>query len=179
MHTLSMTTGYAVQALSILAQKPDSFMLVRDIAKSAGIAAPYLAKIMQRLVDSGLLDSKRGYRGGVRMLFKPEEISILHINDAVELVGSKPHCLLGVVECSDERDCPVHQYWKTTRDQIAEKLGALTLADMVEFELARPAGTKKTPKAAAPKKAAKKGRTSKAAAPKKAAKVVKGKKKRG
>ena len=138
MHTLSMTTGYAVQALAILAQSPERFFLIRDIAEATGIPAPYLSKIAQRLVDVGLLDSKRGYRGGVRLKSSPDQITVQQIDEGVDMGDSRPRCLLGGVECGDHRACPVHEFWKCTREQIKEQLSKTTLAEVARFEATRP-----------------------------------------
>lgn len=172
-----MTTGYAVQALSLLAQRPEEYFLVRDIAEVTGIPAPYLSKVAQRLVDLGILDSKRGYRGGVRLAIPPNELTIERIDDALDMGEDKTRCLLGGVECSDARACPVHEFWKSTRAQIKARLSGLTLAEVTKFEQSRPGfiafaperRERKTPKKykkrqkPAAKKAAKK--TAKAAKP--------------
>lgn len=132
-----MTTGYAVAALSLMVQRPDEYLLIRDIAEATGVPAPYLSKVAQRLVDLGILDSKRGYRGGVRLGVPAEELTILRIDEALDMGDSRPRCLLGGVECSDERACPAHQFWKATRMQIKERLANLTLAEVAEFERER------------------------------------------
>jgi DNA-binding IscR family transcriptional regulator len=43
-------------------------------------------------------------------------------------------CLLGLVTCSDERACPVHNFWKDARQQIEFTLRYTTLADVVAHE---------------------------------------------
>lgn len=137
MNMLSMTTGYAVAALSLMVQRPEEYLLIRDIADATGVPAPYLSKVAQRLVDLGILDSKRGYRGGIRLGVPAEELTILRIDQALDMGDNRPRCLLGGVECSDERACPVHQFWKSTRMQIQERLANLTLAEVAKFERGR------------------------------------------
>ena len=132
-----MTTGYAIQALTIIARSSTPYVLVRDIAQATGIPAPYLSKVSQRLVDAGVLDSKRGYQGGVRLVRKPEEISLLEIDEAVDMGARKPQCLLGNIECSDERSCPVHSFWKVKREEIRTCLSGLSLAALADFDNAR------------------------------------------
>ena len=134
MNMLSMTTGYAVAALSLMVQRPDEFILIRDIAEETGVPAPYLSKVAQRLVDLGLLESKRGYRGGIRLAIPAEELTILRLDEVLDMGDNTPRCMLGGVECSDERACPVHEFWKSTRLQIRERLATLTLADVAAFE---------------------------------------------
>lgn len=108
--------------------------MVREIAAETGIAQAYLAKVVQRLSSSGIVESKRGYRGGIRLARPPDEISILDIDEAVDGQHGPERCLLGVVECSDERSCPAHEYWMRTKADIRNRLANLTLADLAVFE---------------------------------------------
>lgn len=133
-----MTTGYAVTALSLLVQKPGEYLLIRDIAEATGIPSPYLSKVAQRLVDLGILESKRGYRGGIRLGIPANELTIFQIDQALDMGDSRPRCLLGGVECSDERACPLHQFWHATRLEIQSRLSSLTLEAVAEFERSRP-----------------------------------------
>ena len=134
MNMLSMTTGYAVAALSLMVQRPDEYILIRDIAEETGVPAPYLSKVAQRLVDLGILESKRGYRGGIRLAIPADELTILRLDEILDMGDSTHRCMLGGVECSDERACPVHEFWKSTRLQIQQRLASLTLADVAAFE---------------------------------------------
>jgi DNA-binding IscR family transcriptional regulator len=45
---------------------------------------PYLSKIFQRLGEAGIVETKRGYKGGVKLARPPAEISLLAIDAAVE-----------------------------------------------------------------------------------------------
>ena len=65
MMTLSTTTSYAIQALTSLAAPDFPRAMIADIARRAGVPAAYLAKIMKRLNDAGIVDSKRGSKGGI------------------------------------------------------------------------------------------------------------------
>ncbi len=112
-------------------------MMVREIAAETGIAQAYLAKVVQRLVVAGIVDSKRGYRGGISLSRSPGDITIKEIDDAVEINRPPDRCLLGMTHCSEERACPAHDYWKKTRESVRRRLTTLTLADIVEFEAPR------------------------------------------
>ena len=134
MNLLSQTTGYAIEALACLAKSGMASKMVREVAEETGISQAYLAKVVQRLVVGGIVESKRGYRGGIKLARSADEITVQDIDDAVE--GSRPpdRCLLGMIACSDERACPAHTFWKKTRADIRDRLSQLTLAEIVEFE---------------------------------------------
>jgi Rrf2 family protein len=122
----SQTTGYAIEALACLARcRPDS-MLVREIAGETEIPLPYLSKIFQRLADAGIVESKRGYKGGVRLTREPEKISLLEINSAAES---------GRTGDTLEESPRPGTFWQAFHKSYREKLAAMTLADVVDYEI--------------------------------------------
>ncbi len=134
MLALSRTSGYAISALARLAGPGEAWTLAKDIASAAGIPRAYLSAILNALVRNGLIKSKRGYRGGFALTKPPEKIGILHVVEAVEGRAWRERCLLGLNQCSDERACPSHAFWKRERNKIEEFLGSVTLAQVAEFE---------------------------------------------
>jgi Rrf2 family iron-sulfur cluster assembly transcriptional regulator len=137
MMTLSTTTSYAIQALTCLASPDYSRAMIARVAKEAGVPAPYLAKIMKRLNDAGIVISKRGFKGGIWLSRPPEAITLLEIMTAVDGPEYLNGCLLGNACCSDERACPTHEFWGATRERIRKELGAHTLADVLVFNARR------------------------------------------
>jgi Rrf2 family protein len=135
MLSLAKTTGYAVEAMSQLDQPGGRPAGLRDIARRARIPYAYLAKRMPGLVAAGLVRSVRGKRGGILLARPPEEITLLQISEAVEARQWLGRCLLGLVTCSDERACPVHNFWKDARQQIESTLRYTTLADVIAHDL--------------------------------------------
>jgi Rrf2 family protein len=134
MFCLSQTTGYAILALSCLGGPGGQPTLVRDIARYTGISKPYLSKIMHALAAKGLVETKRGYKGGVALARPPEQITLLDVAEAVEGNQWMCRCMLGLAECSEDRACPVHAFWKPLQEKIGNQLRELTLAQVAEFE---------------------------------------------
>ena len=126
MTTFSLTTGYAIEALACLAKHAPETMLVREIAERTEMPAPYLSKIFQRLGEAGIVESKRGYKGGVRLTRPPAEISLLQIDAAVE--GGKTAC-----ETAEETPRP-NTFWEAFHQSYREKLAALTLAEVLSYQ---------------------------------------------
>ena len=128
MTTLSLTTGYAIEALACLARHGPESMLVREIAKLTKMPFPYLSKIFQRLGDAGIVESKRGYKGGVRLTRPPSEITLLHIDAAVENAKAGVHG-----DAIEESPRP-NTFWEAFHQSYREKLAALTLAEVLVYE---------------------------------------------
>jgi Rrf2 family protein len=131
---LSNTAGYAILALGCMKECNGAWILTRDIAKRTGISSTYLSKILHGLAKSGLIAAKRGYRGGFKLSRSASKISLMEVVEAVEGRAWTGRCLLGLAECSDERSCPAHDFWKTTRIRIESKLQRLKLSQVAEFE---------------------------------------------
>lgn len=128
MTTLSLTTGYAIEALACLARNDGASMRVAEIADLTEMPSPYLSKIFQRLGDAGIVESKRGYKGGVRLSRRPEEISLLEIDAAVESGRAGGHA-----DSGEETPRP-NTFWEAFHKGYREKLAAMTLAEVLAYE---------------------------------------------
>jgi Rrf2 family protein len=126
--TFSHTTGYAIEALACLARHGSNSMLVRQIAENTAMPLPYLSKIFQRLGDAGIVETKRGYKGGAKLTRPPSAITLLQIDAAVE--GGKP----GVHGGASEETARPNTFWEAFHQSYREKLGAMTLAEVLAYE---------------------------------------------
>ena len=134
MLSLSHTTGYAIRALSCLGGPDDPSILVKDLAAQSDVSTFYLAKIISRLSEAGLVKSKRGYKGGVQLSRPADQISLLDVSRAIDGDDWTESCLLGMAQCSDARACPHHSFWKVEREKIKGNLADTSLKDVAEFE---------------------------------------------
>jgi Rrf2 family transcriptional regulator, iron-sulfur cluster assembly transcription factor len=153
MLSLNQTTGYAILALGMLEGPGGKPVLVRAIAEAARIPKPYLSKMINALAAKGLVETKRGYRGGVTLARPAHKITLMDIAQAVEGSRWSMPCLLGLTECSDERACPLHAFWVRTVERINRELGKITLARASQFQCClanSPAAPAKARRGAAP-----------------------------
>lgn len=129
MLSFSATTGYAVQALGCLSGTQDRFVQSRQIADCTGIPAPYLAKVLNSLIKAGMVEGRRGYRGGIKLTRSATEISLLEVADAVEGPGWLDHCFFGLTPCREGQAC-LHPLAISLSSQLREGLAAICVADM-------------------------------------------------
>ncbi len=134
MLSLSRTTGYAILAMSCMGDRRGSWLLAKDIVACTRIPGPYLSRVLHALGKSGLVLTKRGYRGGFALARPRNRITLLDVIEAVEGQACQDRCVLGLTECSDERGCPVHEFWKAERVKIRAKLRRISFADVAAFE---------------------------------------------
>lgn len=134
MQPISRASEYAIRAMTHMSSSTNGeFFLARGMAEELGVPAPFLGKVLQQMVSRGLLMSQRGRNGGFRLAHPPAEISLYQIVDSQENLGRARQCFLGQSECTDERACPMHDFWKLTASEFLQNLVNTTLADLVRF----------------------------------------------
>jgi Rrf2 family protein len=75
----------ALHGMVIVAQsEKKEFVNVWQIAEKLNSSRHHIAKVMQRMVKDGYLNSHRGPTGGFTMKKKPQDISLLQIYESVE-----------------------------------------------------------------------------------------------
>ena len=65
-------------------QKQFDFLSTADISKYLSIPKPTLVKILQNLNAANIIETKEGKQGGIRLMTKPSDITILEILEATE-----------------------------------------------------------------------------------------------
>jgi Rrf2 family transcriptional regulator, nitric oxide-sensitive transcriptional repressor len=73
---LTQFTDYVVRVAFYLATRPDGLATVDQISRSYGLSRNHLAKVVQRMTDLGIVDSRRGRGGGLRLAKPPDEINL-------------------------------------------------------------------------------------------------------
>ena len=133
MMSLSNTTGYAIRALGCLAGCSNPPASIKDVAECSKVPPAYLAKIVKKLNDAGIIESKRGKAGGIWLARPARLISLWDIAVAVEGEDFLGDCLLGHEYCSYDRSCPTHVFWVKNRELIRKELERTKLSDLLEF----------------------------------------------
>jgi Rrf2 family protein len=80
----SQTVEYALRAMVQLAAEAPEACTTQQIAESTHVPGAYLAKVLQSLRRGGLIISRRGVGGGVKLSRPPKRISLLDVINAVE-----------------------------------------------------------------------------------------------
>ena len=99
---LSTRVRYGTQALVDLALHAGGATApLKDISKRQEISLQYLEQLVAPLIAAGIIGSTRGPRGGIRLLRRPEQISLDEVYQVLEgeqvAVDFLPHagCLAG------------------------------------------------------------------------------------
>ncbi len=113
---LSLSSKYAIRALLYMAKHPEEgFMRVDQLSAKAKVPGPYLSKIMKKLAQNKIIESRRGLTGGVKL--EKSGVSFYDIclimNDPVV----SQSCILSKHGCNSAKPCAMHNKWGKLRDQ--------------------------------------------------------------
>ncbi|HEY4824046.1 MAG TPA: Rrf2 family transcriptional regulator [Solirubrobacteraceae bacterium] len=136
----STKAEYGVRVMVELARQAGAEPIpLAEIAERGGLPLAYLEHLVARLRKAGLVDSRRGSRGGYLLARSPTEITMAEVVDALEGSIAPIECITegadGSIVCSRETDpghvCPTKLLWTRVRFSIVRTLQDTTLADLV------------------------------------------------
>jgi Rrf2 family cysteine metabolism transcriptional repressor len=117
----------------------DPVIPLAEIAEHDGMPLAYLEHLVARLRKAGLLDSRRGSRGGYMLARPADQITMAEVVEALEGSIAPIECISqspdGTIVCSRESDpahvCPTKLLWTRVRLAIVSTLMQTTLADLL------------------------------------------------
>jgi Rrf2 family transcriptional regulator, iron-sulfur cluster assembly transcription factor len=128
---ISQTAEYAIRAMSAIATLPEGIKIrATDLGRATGIPAPYLSKILRRLVLAGLLVSQKGQGGGFSLACPATEIPFIDILNAVDAFSADGRCAFGWGNCDQLSPCPLHGAWSRLNHQIRDWANDTNLAEI-------------------------------------------------
>ncbi len=128
---ITRATEYSVRAvLHLAACYPAAVVSKQEICAAEGITPAFLTKILQPLIRSGLVRSKRGVAGGFALARNPAQVTLLDVMKAVDEPLTLNLCLLEGHPCERECTCPVHDLWTEARERLEEIFGRRSLAEL-------------------------------------------------
>ncbi|HXV68503.1 MAG TPA: Rrf2 family transcriptional regulator [Nitrospira sp.] len=134
---LSKKSEYGLRALLELTAAHGTVTLQRhDIAARQHIPIEFLEQILLALKRAGLLTSRRGIKGGYRLIKQPRDITLGQVIRTLDGPLAPIGCVSKTAyqKCSEcpyatRARCPVQQVMGTVRDAIAGILDHYTLED--------------------------------------------------
>ena len=108
---VSKSLDYAVRSLTYIAKEKANVFTIRDISEKQHIPQNYLAKIMRKLVQKGLLSSSPGPEGGYSLRKSTDEISLKDVYEAIEGDMQLIDCMEKNVVCELFNSCSQRSVW--------------------------------------------------------------------
>lgn len=97
-------TDYAIILIDALKQSyfSGSFECIADIAKGSRISKLFLEKVAQELRERGILESRKGVRGGYRLVKNPGALTLWDVVSVFE----KPDMTRRMKSLHPDKQCP-------------------------------------------------------------------------
>jgi len=129
---LGKKADYGLIALRHLAtQRPRASSSAKEIARTYGMPAELVAKVLQRLAKIGLLASQHGTNGGYALAKDPAQINAFEVIRALEGPLFITSCVTDRSECHQMTKCTVREPLRKVNDAIAAALRQVTIASLV------------------------------------------------
>jgi Rrf2 family cysteine metabolism transcriptional repressor len=136
----STKAEYGVRVMVELARRTSGDPVpLAEIAAHDGLPLAYLEHLVARLRKAGLVDSRRGSRGGYMLARPAAQITMAEVVEALEGSIAPIECISeasdGSIVCSRESSpdhiCPTKLLWTRVRLSIVTTLRETTLADLL------------------------------------------------
>lgn len=127
-------TEYALRGLIYIKLQNLKNRRPGTVEVSREIDAPpfFVAKILQRLVRNGFIESLKGKGGG--FYFNPEkpDLPLIKLISATEGDKTFSGCAVGLKNCSEDNPCPLHEKYAPIREAINELVSVETVQSLAD-----------------------------------------------
>jgi len=128
---VSKTLDYAVRSLAFMGRTPVNTLNMKEISRSQNIPINYLAKIMRRLVERGIVQSTVGPEGGYILRRTPNNITLKEVYEAIEGEFRIIDCMDKGKICVFHENCGQLTVWDKVRVSMLNVLENTTIYDIV------------------------------------------------
>jgi len=132
---LGKLTDYGLVLMTCIARSEASLpqRTARDLARESKLPLSTVSKLLKELLQSGLLVSHRGTKGGYLLARQPHQISVVDIISAIEGPMALTECSADVSGlCNLEFSCPIKSNQRVINQAVRGVLEKITLSDLVQ-----------------------------------------------
>src|ERR1700735_2511323 len=110
-----------------------SMRTARDLAAESKLPLSTVSKLLKQLLQSGLLMSHRGAKGGYILAKAPQDVSVVEIISAIEGPMALTECSTDVTGlCNLEPCCPIKSNQQIINQAVRGVLEKITLSDLIQ-----------------------------------------------
>jgi Rrf2 family protein len=137
---ITRATDYAVRVTIHLATVPALTMVpVPVLAHAIDAPRSFVSKVLQRLVQAGLVTSQRGTRGGFQLARSAADISLLDVVEAIEGPTQINLCLPQGPNCKRKDWCAAHPVWADAQAALVKVLGKASIEQLARDSISNKA----------------------------------------
>lgn len=129
----SKACQYAIRATLFIAQQSLDGERVRlkSIAKAIDSPEAFTAKILQQLARNNIIHSVKGPTGGFEIADADlDKIRLIKIVEAIDGDQVFDGCGLGLKQCNAAKPCPVHDQFKSVRENLKKMLQTTNIREL-------------------------------------------------
>ena len=130
---ITLESDYALRILTELAEHND-VVDANTLSVATSVTIRFTLKILNKLVKNGFVSSYKGARGGYKLKLPMEDITLKNVIELIDGPIVIARCLETSEACSlnkDKASCTYHHIFNTISLDVAKKLDAITIADVV------------------------------------------------
>ena len=130
---LGKLTDYGLVLMTCIARSQNvPLRTARDLALESKLPLSTVSKLLKELLQSGLLVSHRGIKGGYVLARHPHEISVVEIIAAIEGPMALTECSTDVTGlCTLEPCCPIKSNQQIINQAVRGVLQKIMLSDLI------------------------------------------------
>ncbi|MBC7902373.1 MAG: Rrf2 family transcriptional regulator [Gemmatimonadaceae bacterium] len=108
--TFSKSFGYAVSGILYVAlhTSRERNIQLGEIARTLNAPRYFLAKVMEKIVKEGYLDSAKGHSGGFSINQKTLDTTLMSVAVLTGELNDMFSCILRFQSCNNKKPCPLH-----------------------------------------------------------------------
>nr|WP_150084488.1 Rrf2 family transcriptional regulator [Prosthecochloris aestuarii] len=131
MQLLTQHTDYALRALLMLADHPDSYLSARHIAEKQEIPYQFLRGLLQEMPREGLICSHEGAHGGVGLNRDPGSISVRNVIELFQGKVELSECMFRKQLCSNRSRCVLRHQIMRIESVVAREFDRITIGSLL------------------------------------------------
>ena len=134
---ITQESDYALRILSALASHEEK-VDAGTRSEETSVTQRFTLKILHKLVQSDLVKSYKGVKGGYKLNVPPEEITLKKVIELIDGPIAISRCLDSGESCSlnpDKTSCIYHHIFDTISLEVARKFQSITIADVINKKI--------------------------------------------
>jgi Rrf2 family protein len=128
---ISEAASLAIHTMVVLAANPGKTVSAGEMAGLLNASKDHLAKVLQRLVRGGFVESSRGPKGGFTLARPPDEVVLLEVYEYIEGPFDVGDCLLDERVCGVGK-CTMGEYLFNANTELKNFLDKTTFGELAE-----------------------------------------------
>lgn len=134
MKFLTKNTDYAARALLVLAGHRGEYISARQVAREQKMPYQFTRRILQGLIKNGLVSSREGGHGGVKLEKDPKDIRIMDLINIFQGEVELFDCMFRDEICHNRETCILRHKIKRIEEIVKHEFEDITIASLMARE---------------------------------------------